>query len=343
MCKSRFQDSEHRLVIPAKAGIQCAVADETTVMPTLHRPCGGVVRLARRGYDGYSFRALSLLASALAGKHDMASTPITTVQKPRYSYLYDDPSMYILLGERPPLEMMQARPILYVTIAVHSLIDEDVQSVFIESNIPIRTNPNNLRDGAAPDLCRSRNVDAPFIYNQTGYNLWEVGKPPEFVLEVASESTYENDLYEKPGIYAAMGIDEYWMFDPTRGDLYGQALTGFKLVDGEYEAIEITPNEHGLMSGYSEELGVRLCAVDESRRKELLSVQPELMRVFELDYNPAMLLLQNIETGVYLLNVTGLNAALERAETERDAERIRAEQAEARIQELEERLRRQQE
>ncbi|MCY4651716.1 MAG: hypothetical protein OXC95_00970 [Dehalococcoidia bacterium] len=58
---------------------------------------------------------------------------------------------------------------------------------------------------------------------------------------------------------------------------------------------------------------------------------------------PAILLLQSIETGEYLLNVTGLNAALERAETERDAERIRAEQAEARIRELEERLRRQQE
>lgn len=273
----------------------------------------------------------------------MASTPIATVQKPRSTYLYDDPSTYILLGERAPLEMMQARPILYVTIAVHSLIDEDTQSVFIESNIPIRNNPNNLRDGAAPDLCRSRNVNAPFIYNQTGYNLWEVGKPPEFVLEVASESTYENDLYEKPGIYAAMGIDEYWMFDPTGGDLYGQVLTGFKLVDGEYEAIEMTPNEHGLMSGYSEELGVRLCALEESRRKELLSVQPELIRVFEMDYNPMLLLLQNIETGEYILNFTGLNAELERAEAERDAERNRAEQAEARLRELEERMRRQRE
>ena len=237
----------------------------------------------------------------------MASTPIATVQKPRHTYLYDDPSMYILLGERPPLEMMQARPIFYVTIAVHALTgEEDPQSVFIESNIPLRTNPNNLRDGAAPDLCRSRNVNAPAIYDQTGYNLWEVGKPPEFVLEVASESTYENDLYEKPRIYAAMGIDEYWMFDPTGGDLYGQALTGFKLVDGEYEAIEITLNEHGLMSGYSEELGVRLCAVEESRREELLSVQPELTRVFEMDYNPALLLLQNVETGEYILKLHGI-------------------------------------
>ena len=280
----------------------------------------------------------------------MASTPIATVQKPRYTYRYEDPSMYILLGERAPLEMMQARPILYITIAVHSLMGDDAQSVFIESNIPIRNNPNNFRDGAAPDLCRSRNVNAPAIYNQTGYNLWEVGKPPEFVLEVASESTYENDLYEKPGIYADMGIDEYWMFDPTGGDLYGQALMGFKLVDGEYEAIEMTPNEHGLVSGYSEELGVNLCAVEESRREELLRVQPELMRVFELDYNPTLLLLQNAETGEYILSFAGVNMALEQAKAERRRaeesladERAAREQAEARLRELEERMRRQQE
>ncbi len=294
----------------------------------------------------------------------MASTPTATVQKPRYTYLYEDPSTYILLGERAPLEMMQARPIFYVTIAVHSLTGEDPQSVFLDSNIPIRTNPNNLREGVAPDLCRSRNVNAPAIYDQSGYNLWEVGKPPEFVLEVASQSTYRNDLDEKPGAYTEIGVDEYWMFDPTGGDLYGQALIGFKLVDGEYEAIEMTQNEHGLMSGYSEELGVRLCVVEISGREELLNVQPELARVFELDYNPALLLFQDVETGKYVLNVTGVNEALERAEAERDAERNRVEhaeaerrraeealvderaareQAEARVRELEERMRRQQE
>ncbi len=271
----------------------------------------------------------------------MASTPIATVQKPRYTYadFCEDPGLYILLGERVPIEMMQGRSILYATIAVYSITDEDDQPVFIDSNTPIRTNPNDLRQGVAPDLYRSRNVNVAAIYDRSGYNLWEVGKPPEFVLEVASPSTYENDLHEKPGIYAEMGVDEYWMFDPTGGDLYGQALMGFKLVDGEYEEIEITPNEHGLMSGYSEELGVRLCGVEESKREGLLSIQPELMQVFELDYNPALLLLQDVETGKYVLNVTGLNAVIERVEAERDAERNRAEQAEARIQELEGRLR----
>ena len=280
----------------------------------------------------------------------MASTPIATIQKPRYTYLYEDPSLYILLGERVPIEMMQGRSISYALIAVHSITDEADQPVFIDSNIPIRTNPNNLREGVAPDLCRSRNVNLAAIYDQSGYNLWEVGKPPEFVLEVASQSTYRNDLDEKPGTYADMGVDEYWMFDPTGGDLYGQALMGFRLVDGEYEAIEMTQNEHGLISGYSDELGVRLCVVEISGREELLNVQPELARVFELDYNPALLLFQDVETGKYILNVTGANAALERAEAERRRaeealadERAAREQAEARVRELEERMRRQQE
>ncbi len=95
----------------------------------------------------------------------------------------------------------------------------------------------------APDFYFFRNVNIPAIRDKTAYNLREVGKPPEFVLEVASPSTYEKDLDEKPDIYAGIGVSEYWMFDPTGGDLYGQALMGFKLVDGKYEPIEIVPNE----------------------------------------------------------------------------------------------------
>ena len=68
---------------------------------------------------------------------------------------------------------------------------------------------------------------------------------------MASRSTYRRDLYEKPGIYAGIGVAELWMFDPTGGELYGQALMGSNLVEGEYEPIEIAENEHGLPSGYS--------------------------------------------------------------------------------------------
>ena len=258
----------------------------------------------------------------------MTSRITATIQKSTYTDYHDDPGMYGLLGERVPIEMLQSQTVKYASMALDYILDEG-EFAFMDSNLPIRLDPSDLRKHVAPDYIFSRNVDLASIRDQTAYNLWEVGKPPEFALEVASPSTYEKDLYEKPDIYASIGIGEYWMFDPKGGELYGQALIGFRLVNGKYEPVEIAANEHGLMSGYSEELGVRLCSVENRRREELLQIQPELALVFEKDYNTASLLFQDMETGLYILNMTGLKSVYERAEAEREAAQYRAEEAEA--------------
>lgn len=45
------------------------------------------------------------------------------------------------------------------------------------------------------------------------YKLWEHGKVPDLVLEVLSKRTWRKDVYDKPGLYAALGVREYWLFD----------------------------------------------------------------------------------------------------------------------------------
>ena len=267
------------------------------------------------------------------------------------------------LPERIFIEMLQASTIELIGRFLKDLQEHrgDIVSLFMISNIPIRYDPSNRRVFIAPDWYISFDVDMEAISEKLSYDVWEVGKPPEFALEVASTSTYRKDLYEKPDIYAYIGIGEYWMFDPTGGDLYGKALSGFRLVDGGYEPIETALNEHGLESGYSEVLRLRLCAIEKSRRSELLAVQPDMEMVFKDDYNPAQLLVQDPETGLYLLNVKGIGAQANQAETradraeaerdmaqaerdglraELDAERARAEQVEAENAELRERLQR---
>ena len=77
------------------------------------------------------------------------------------------------------------------------------------------------------------------------YLLWEVGKPPEFVIEIASESTKSNDLIGKRDLYAELGISEYWRYDPTGGDHYGDPLVGERLVNGEYERLQMREDEDG--------------------------------------------------------------------------------------------------
>ena len=272
-----------------------------------------------------------------------------TIQRPRHTDHHEDPGMYGLLGERVPIEVIQHPVIEYVAMAVRYILHGS-GVVFLGSNIPLRTNPLNRREHEAPDYYLAWDVDVAAIRGKTAYNLWEVGKPPEWALEVASPSTYERDLHEKPDRYAEIGIGEYWMFDPTGGELYGRALMGFELVDGMYEPVEIVQNGHGLLSGYSPELGVRLCVVEESDREKLLRIQTDLGVLFDMDFNPALLLFQEMENDKYILDMAGLRTVIGRVESERDSERERADRAEAELaeerarrRELEERLRRLQE
>ena len=81
-----------------------------------------------------------------------------------------------------------------------------------------------------PDLMIAFNVDRAGVIENSGYSIEEVGNPPEFVLEVASLSTAENDYTVKRVDYAALGVPEYWRFDPTGGDRYDVGLAGDRLV-----------------------------------------------------------------------------------------------------------------
>ncbi len=241
------------------------------------------------------------------------------------------------MPDRIPIEMIQGPTIGQMAIFLKNHLGP-VANLLTLSNIPIRYDPTNHRIFVAPDYFISFDVDISAIRDETSYNLWEVGKPPEWALEVASPSTYQRDIYEKPYIYAMIGISEYWLFDPTGGNLYGQPLTGFKLVNGSYEPIEIIPNEHGLDSGYSDVIEARLCSLERSRRSELERIQPSL--ALEEDYYPAQLLLQDARTGLYVLNDRGIRLEYERVEAERDAAIARAEEAESKVARLRAQIRR---
>ena len=94
------------------------------------------------------------------------------------------------------------------------------------------------------------------------YLLWEVGKPPDFVLEIGSPSTARRDLVEKRDIYADMGVGEYWRFDGTGGRFYREPLVGERLVDGEYERLEMRREPGGSVWGHSDALNLDLWWTD---------------------------------------------------------------------------------
>ena len=108
-----------------------------------------------------------------------------------------------------------------------------------------------------PDLLVAFNVKPIAFGERNGYVISEQGKPPDFVLEIASRSTGRSDTGEKRTAYAALGITEYWRFDET-GQYHGSRLAGDRLVDGRYEPIEITELPDGNLSGHSAVLGLEL-------------------------------------------------------------------------------------
>lgn len=119
--------------------------------------------------------------------------------------------------------------------------------------------PHNMNNRVEPDLLVAFDVEAASILPRNGYIIWEVGKPPDFVMEVASESTHRRDTGFKRDLYARLGIAEYWRVDPTGGDFYGYALAGDRLVDGEYQAIDLTTEADGMVWGYSPTLDLCPC------------------------------------------------------------------------------------
>ena len=115
-------------------------------------------------------------------------------------------------------------------------------------------------DYVVPDCVVAFGVNPGAIRDdRNGYVISEVGKPPEFVLEVASESTGELDYRVKPGIYAGFGVAEYWRFDRTGGGMHDAPLGGGRLVAGAYQPIELTTGADGVIWGRSEVLGLDLC------------------------------------------------------------------------------------
>ena len=168
--------------------------------------------------------------------------------------------------------------------------------VFVDFDSNICHDPTDLRRHVSPDVYIVFGVDAAAIRKRLIYLPWEAGKPPDFVMEMASRSTADEDKDNKPRIYEEdVKAQEYWMHDPTGGGYYGFPLKGRKLVDGKYQDIELTREPDGVLKGYSEVLGLSI-AWDEG---------------FPRLYDRA--------SGRYLESVREIADARRAAETQRDA------------------------
>ena len=165
-----------------------------------------------------------------------------------------------------------------------------------------------------PDLLVAFGVDPEAYRRSNAYVTSEQGKPPDLVMEIVSPSSGRTDRVEKRVDYARLGIPEYWRFDEKGRDT-GERLAGDRLADGEYVPIEIEDLPDGSLQGYSAVLDLHICWVG----GELMFRDPATDRP------------------IASLESVSVEAQAEREA--RSAAESRAEAAEARVRELEERLR----
>ena len=93
--------------------------------------------------------------------------------------------------------------------------------------------------------------------NRSTFKVWEEGKAPDFVLEVASPSTAENDARHKAREYAGIGVREYWRLDPE-GTMMGVPLEGYRASGSRYGRVESVAGPGGVEYLRSRVLGLDL-------------------------------------------------------------------------------------
>ncbi|MDH3599045.1 MAG: Uma2 family endonuclease [Candidatus Tectomicrobia bacterium] len=153
---------------------------------------------------------------------------------------------------------------------------QDRDDIYVSGNLFIYYEEGNPKSVVAPDVfvvIGAEKRDRP------SYMLWLEPKGPDFVLEVTSRSTRSEDQGPKRGTYAFLGVREYWQYDPT-GDYLTPPLRGLRLVGSNYEPLPATALSGGDVSSHSSVLGLelrleqgRLRFYDPATRQPLLTLR----------------------------------------------------------------------
>ena len=132
----------------------------------------------------------------------------------------------------PVAETFDHLYVILITIEVLRLYLQDIQACVLGNQF-LYYEEGNSGKRCAPDVMVSFGVR---LGSRDNYKIWEEGAIPNVVFEMTSRGTSEKDNIEKINLYAQIGIEEYWQFDP-KGEWISEQLRGFRLVDGQYVPI----------------------------------------------------------------------------------------------------------
>jgi Uma2 family endonuclease len=154
----------------------------------------------------------------------------------------------------PMAESDATRDYLIYSVEALDSYFQDCPDVYVSGNLFIYYERGNPKAVVAPDVFVVLGVEKK---QRPSYKIWEEqDKIPDFVIEITSKSTASEDRGTKKGLYAYLGVKEYFQYDPT-ADYLNPPLQGFRLAEGNYLPIpgHTTPER---LSIFSEVLGLEL-------------------------------------------------------------------------------------
>ena len=162
----------------------------------------------------------------------------------------------------PPRTDMEIQQQLYMpsyltAIDVHIRSQGRIAAVRCEEQM---NHDTSVRQGTvAPDILVALDVDGNIIQQRNGYSILEIGKPPDFVMEIAQKNFQRQALQGRVADYEAFGVQECWFFDTTGGEKVPDGLRGWRLVGNRYQDILIQADGAGNRWGYSAILQLAVC------------------------------------------------------------------------------------
>lgn len=172
----------------------------------------------------------------------------------------------------------QIRPLIYAFDSLKAHF-QSRQDVYVAGNMFLYYEKGEPTAAVAPDVFVVIGADN---HLRDSYLLWNEPKGPDFVLEITSRSTRSRDQGTKRGLYAYLGVTEYFCFDPTF-DYLKPPLCGFRLQGERYEPITPTIETPAHIVLESQSLGLSLQLLD----GEFRFIDPQTGRVL-VDYDEAL-------------------------------------------------------
>jgi len=232
------------------------------------------------------------------------------------SYYYDShPTEEDLMGESTLHHVL----IHYLEEVVKWLFHH--QTCSVQANLNFYVTDDEDEYPIVPDVAVIKGV--PFRH-ELSWRIGVTGPAPQVVFELASDKTWKRDLEEKPNVYAQIGVQEYYAFNPYEPPLplsrrKGRRLFGWHLDADTGLMRQVPPQSDGSL--WSPQLnswlrpdGMYLRLYDRSGRRRLTKGEVDEAKAER--------------------EALARQAATERAEGEALARKMEAERAEAAIRQM---------